>query len=98
MIQFRFQVAGGGTHPFTEEAIDALFRYSLGLPRLVCQLCDMSLLRAFSLKQREIGADIIKLTSEQLRIDEEEQLKTEKEQKLQKEAKPNRRTVSHYSV
>jgi general secretion pathway protein A len=78
MIRFRFQVAGGVTHPFTPEAIDAIFRYSLGLPRLVCQLCDMSLLRAYSLQQKEIGADIIKMTSNQLRIDEEENEKVEK--------------------
>jgi general secretion pathway protein A len=87
MIQFRFQIAGGGTHPFTPEAIDAIFRCSLGLPRLVCQLCDMSLLRAYTLQQKKIGADIIKMTSTQLRIDEEEKAMTEKEQKTNNKAK-----------
>lgn len=72
MIEFRYQVAGGKKHPFTLEALDELFRLSLGLPREVCKLCDMALLRAFANEVKEIDAKIIRETAQQLAIKEEE--------------------------
>src|SRR5207249_2610602 len=41
MVRFRWSVAsGGGEHPFTEEALDALFRHSQGIPREAAILAD----------------------------------------------------------
>jgi MSHA biogenesis protein MshM len=49
MITFRWQVASGGAqHPFTKEAIRALFDYSAGMPREANILADNSLLLAFN--------------------------------------------------
>lgn len=81
MIRFRFELAGGKTElfPFTKDALDMLFRLSLGLPRLVCQICDMAMLRAFSEDNRTIDETIIKKTADQLAINEEERLKQEEE-------------------
>jgi general secretion pathway protein A len=72
MIEFRYQVAGGQQHPFTAAALDELFRLSLGLPREVCKLCDMVLLRAYANQANPIGPDLIAQTAEQLAIRSEE--------------------------
>ncbi len=72
MIQFRYQIAGGNKHPFKTEAVDEVFKLSLGLPREVCKLCDMALLRAFANELKEIDAGIVKQTAEQLAIKEQE--------------------------
>lgn len=72
MIEFRYQIAGGKKHPFTLEALDVLFKSSLGLPREVCKLCDMALLRAFANEVKEVDAKIIRETAQQLAIKEEE--------------------------
>jgi general secretion pathway protein A len=37
LIEFRFQVAGGKNHPFSEKALDAIFKHSHGLPRRICR-------------------------------------------------------------
>lgn len=76
MIEFRYQVAGGQQHPFTQAALDELFRLSLGLPREVCKLCDMVLLRAYANEVKQIGPDLIQQTAEQLAIHGEEEAQT----------------------
>jgi general secretion pathway protein A len=72
MIAFRFQIAGGDKHPFTAEALDELFRVTVGLPRNICKICDMALLRAYANEQTEVDVTIIRQTAEQLAITEEE--------------------------
>jgi general secretion pathway protein A len=78
MIAFRFQVAGGEKHPFTDGALDELFRVSVGLPRNICKICDMALLRAYANGQAEVDTEIIRQTAEQLAITEEEPEHTQK--------------------
>ncbi len=89
MIEFRYQVAGGNQHPFTKDALDELFRLSLGLPREVCKMCDMALLRAFANQSIAIDAKIILETAEQLAIKEEAEKDNKQPQKQaeKKEAK-----------
>jgi general secretion pathway protein A len=70
MIEFRYQIAGGGPLPFATTALDTLFRCSLGLPREVCKLCDMALLRAFARESKEVTEVIIRETAEQLAMHE----------------------------
>jgi type II secretory pathway predicted ATPase ExeA len=60
MITFRWQVAsGGGQHPFTPEALDAIFGAAEGMPREANILADNSLLLAFHNDSSTIGADIV---------------------------------------
>ncbi len=55
MLKFRWEVASGGAaHPFTPEAIEAIFDYSAGMPREANILADNALLLAFYQKQRQI--------------------------------------------
>jgi type II secretory pathway predicted ATPase ExeA len=48
MIDFRWRVASGNqSHPFTPDAIAAIYLYSKGMPRDACIIADNSLLAAF---------------------------------------------------
>ncbi|MDQ3847434.1 MAG: AAA family ATPase [Thermoproteota archaeon] len=55
MLKFRWEVASGGAgHPFTREAIEAIFEASAGMPREANILADNALLLAYYQKQRQI--------------------------------------------
>src|SRR5215203_2330076 len=48
MIDFRWRVASGNQqHPFTPEAIEAIYIHSKGMPREACIIADNSLLAAY---------------------------------------------------
>jgi len=62
-IQHRLTLAGAtnGVSPlFSEGAIQEIFKYSSGIPRLINVICDKALLLGFVLEQRQIGAELIK--------------------------------------
>jgi general secretion pathway protein A len=60
MLKFRWEVASGGAaHPFTEEAIAAIFHHSEGMPREANILADNALLAAFYQRAHAIDADHI---------------------------------------
>jgi general secretion pathway protein A len=60
MVKFRWTVAsGGGMHPFLPAAIEAMYRYSDGMPREANILADNALLAAYYQKRRQIDEDII---------------------------------------
>jgi general secretion pathway protein A len=72
MIQFRFQAAGGEKHPFTPDGLDELYKFTLGLPREICKVTDMALLRAMVNQTHEVNAEIVRQTAEQLAVNEQE--------------------------
>jgi len=72
MIQFRFQVAGGEKHPFTPDGLDELYKFTLGLPREICKVTDMALLRAMVNQTHEVNAALVRQTAEQLAVNEQE--------------------------
>jgi hypothetical protein len=60
MIDFRWRVASGNQeHPFTSEALEAIFIYSKGMPREACILADNSLLAAFLSDKRKVDKEIV---------------------------------------
>lgn len=73
LIAFRWQVAGGTAHPFSPEALDAIFRYSKGSPRKICKLCDNALIRALSAEIQQIGPDVISVVADEIRLTEAEE-------------------------
>ena len=79
MIRFRYRVAGGEELPFAEPALDAVFRYSKGLPRMVCTLCNTALTKALARKSRRVDADTVLAAAAELRLTEEA---------MQKDAQP----------
>ena len=55
-IQHRLTLAGGSGRPtFTPWALRAMHRYSKGIPRVVNNLCDKSLLAAFIMEADEVN-------------------------------------------
>jgi len=70
LIRFRWYVAGGGTGiPFTASALDEVFKVSLGLPREVVKLCDLSLLRAYSLHHPTVVPEDVITAAHELRLE-----------------------------
>jgi general secretion pathway protein A len=68
MIRFRWTVAGGKTFPFTELALEELYRVTLGLPREVVKTCDLALLHAFSEQRSEVEAVDVVDAAQELRL------------------------------
>lgn len=69
MIDFRWKAAGGSQHPFTADAITALYELSRGLPREVNKLCNESVLRAFVNDKKEVTADMVRGAARELRME-----------------------------
>jgi|GEM_PF-225251 len=58
-IRQRLQVAGyNGPEIFTQEALEAIFRYSSGSPRLVNMICDNSLALVCEAGDRNVSANV----------------------------------------
>ena len=73
LIQFRWQVAGGDQHPFDEAALEEVFRLSLGLPREVCKLCDLALLKAYHDRKKQIDQTVVQVIADELRLSDGKQ-------------------------
>ena len=58
-IHHRLSVAGGSTALFLPEAIEFVYARTLGVPRLLNQLCDFALVYAFADGRKTIDADLI---------------------------------------
>jgi general secretion pathway protein A len=68
MVRFRYRVAGGEDPPFNTAALDAVFRYSTGLPRMICTLCNTALTKAFVNHRRVIDAPLLEEAAAEMRI------------------------------
>jgi predicted outer membrane repeat protein len=58
-IRHRLSVAGGSPDIFDDEACEAVFRYSGGIPRLVNLLCDTALVYGYAGQAPRIGAQLV---------------------------------------
>ncbi|WP_372521491.1 AAA family ATPase [Sulfuricaulis sp.] len=58
-IRHRLRIAGGNPDMFDDEACEAVFRYSGGIPRLVNLLCDTALVYGYAEQVSRIGAQLI---------------------------------------
>lgn len=63
-IRYRIRTAGGidGT-VFAPEAIEAVWRYSQGIPRVMNLLCEHAMIRASLAQTRPVPADVMEMTS-----------------------------------
>lgn len=68
-ISHRLQVAGSPKNPFTDEAMNTIFRYSNGVPRLINTICDNALLDGFLFKSASIDVPIIDAVAVDLGLD-----------------------------
>lgn len=69
----RLKIAGAGDQPiFSTEAMDAVHRYSLGIPRVVNLLCEHSLVNSYVDQQRPIKAKTVEDVAQEFQLDEVE--------------------------
>ena len=64
-IRYRLEVAGyQGPGIFTKEAVEAIWHYSAGTPRIINMICDNSLVLAYEAADKQVSADrVIKAAS-----------------------------------
>ena len=67
-IQFRLKVAGSQEPIFAPQAIQAIFQFSNGYPRLINIVCDQALLTGYVQERQTIGEKIIAECAKDLRI------------------------------
>jgi len=71
LIDFRWKVAGGGKHPFDTGALEAIFKYSKGLPRKISKIADNALIHAMSSEIDSIDKNIIDQVANEVRLTDE---------------------------
>lgn len=73
MIAFRWHTASAGksSHPFTEDALEAIYALSKGLPREINKLCHESLVSAANISSAEVTSEMVKDAAAQLRLEQE---------------------------
>jgi general secretion pathway protein A len=64
----RLKIAGGDPTIFTANALESIYSYSGGIPRVVNVLCDNALLTGYALGRKEIDTKIILEVAEDLNI------------------------------
>jgi general secretion pathway protein A len=67
-IDNRLQLAGGRSAIFTQKAVELMFVYSRGLPRIINVLSDNGLLTAYALGRHDVDAPIIREVAEDLNL------------------------------
>jgi general secretion pathway protein A len=59
-VQQRLRIAGADGHEiFQTEALDAVFRHSLGIPRIINLVCEHCLVNAFVDQHKTIGPEVV---------------------------------------
>jgi type II secretory pathway predicted ATPase ExeA len=71
-MKHRLNVAGSEHEIFTDDAISAVYRYSMGVPRLINTICDNALLEGYLFKTKAIDASVIKAVAIDLGLNGEE--------------------------
>lgn len=64
----RLKIAGGDPAVFTFKAVEAIYVYSSGIPRVINVLCDNGLLTAFALGRKVVDTSIIREVAEDLNL------------------------------
>jgi type II secretory pathway predicted ATPase ExeA len=68
-IQHRLKIAGSANGVFTDEAIKLIYKYSVGIPRLINTICDNALLEGYLFKRTAIDESIIKTVAVDLGLE-----------------------------
>ena len=68
-VKHRLRLAGAQRLPFTDAAIAAVHRRSLGTPRVINTLCDNALFEAFLARQQSIDAPLVDRVADGLALD-----------------------------
>ena len=67
-VSNRLTIAGGNRALFTSNALESIYSYSGGIPRVMNVLCDNALLTGYALGKKEIDSGVIREVAEDLNI------------------------------
>ena len=73
LIRFRWSVAGGKELPFTDTALETIFRITKGSPRKLCKLCDNTLVAIFLKGAYTADESVIVAVARDIRLQEEQE-------------------------
>jgi general secretion pathway protein A len=68
-VQQRLHIAGAEQEIFRPESLDAVFRHSAGIPRIINLICEHCLVSAFVDQQKLIGPEIVNAVAHDLELD-----------------------------
>lgn len=68
-VQHHMRAVGGDIWSFSREALDAIFKYSRGIPRSINNLCDTSLMLGFASQASQVGAEIVEQAAHDTGLD-----------------------------
>jgi general secretion pathway protein A len=70
-IAERLRIAGGDGQPlFTSEAVESLYRYARGIPRVINLLCEHALISAYVDQQKPVAASTIDRVAQEFELHE----------------------------
>ena len=67
-VMHRLKVAGGDRSILAPSALETIYSYSGGIPRVINVLCDNALLMGYAIGRKEIDAEIIREVAEDVNI------------------------------
>src|SRR5918999_635554 len=73
LIRFRWNIAGGREFPFTDAALETIYRITKGSPRKVCKLCDNVMIALFLKGANTADESAIVDVARDIRLQEEQQ-------------------------
>lgn len=98
-IDHRLQVVGSSSSKiFTPEAIDLIFKFAKGIPRVINRICDGALFLGYDASAPKIDAKIVKETIARDQIACEEEPIPEEEVVAEKEDTPRQETIAREEV
>jgi general secretion pathway protein A len=72
LIWFRWSIAGGKDLPFTDAALETIYRITKGSPRKLCKLCDNALIAIFLKGEYTADESVIVDVAQDVRLQEDE--------------------------
>jgi general secretion pathway protein A len=83
-IHRRLELAGANSHAttiFPDETIDVIYGYSRGIPRVINNLCENSLVSGYGKQMKEITVEIVREVGSELRLNQVTVTSTEDQQR-----------------
>jgi general secretion pathway protein A len=71
LIKFRWNLAGGRDLPFTDAALETIYRITMGSPRKVCKLCDNVLIAIFLRGVSSADESVVVEVAQDIRLQEQ---------------------------
>lgn len=67
-VDYRLKAAGADREIFNATSVEEVYRASKGIPRIINNICDLSLLMGFSSQAEQVSDAVVKAVAEDLRL------------------------------